>query len=191
MAENAGPRHIAFGPDATQGYVINELDNTITILDIAADTGSMSIKKVVSTLPEGYDGPKPFEFYDAPSHSAEVMVSGDRLYATNRGHDSIASFDLDGQLLGFTKSGGRLPWTLVEDGGLFVANNQFNNALRDPGNISVFKMAAGGSKDQLELCGSVTLSKPMCTQHYPTGILLKSKTLMGWCHHFQGFLSVW
>ena len=71
--------HSFTGPDATQAYVINELDNTITIMDIAED-GSMTIKKVVSTLPEGYDEPAPFDFYDAPSHSAEVMVSSDRLY---------------------------------------------------------------------------------------------------------------
>ena len=107
---------------------------------------------------------RPSTYADAhcidPRHCFTVMVCADRLYATNRGHDSIAAFDLDGNLLGFTKSGGRLPWTLVESDGLFVANNQFNKALRDPGNITVFKKAEG--QDELQLCGAVTLSKPMC-----------------------------
>ena len=80
MAENCGPRHLAVGKKRADGttpaYAVGELDNTLTLLSFAAD-GTMSVDKTVSILPVGYDGPKPFPFYDASSHAAEVMVAAD------------------------------------------------------------------------------------------------------------------
>jgi len=82
-AAGAGPRHLAFSADGKNAYVINELDNTI--LAAACETGAFMALGAVPTLPK--------EFTSANT-TAEVEVSPDDrfVYASNRGHDSIAVF---------------------------------------------------------------------------------------------------
>lgn len=95
MEPGAGPRHVAFNPDGTMLYVINELNATIAALPYAADSGKLGEPiATVSTVP--------VDFPDAKS-TAEIMVhpSGKFLYGSNRGFsdhpaaDSIAVFRLD------------------------------------------------------------------------------------------------
>ncbi len=91
----AGPRHVAFNPEGTMLYVINELNATILALPYDAETGKLGEAVAnVSTVPD-----------DFPSHksTAEIMVhpSGNFLYGSNRRFeehevaDSIAVFKLD------------------------------------------------------------------------------------------------
>lgn len=85
-AAGAGPRHLAFSADEKSAYVINELDNTI--LCAAPENGSYQAQAAVATLPADFTG---------PNTTAEVEVSADGrfVYASNRGHDSIAVFRRD------------------------------------------------------------------------------------------------
>jgi 6-phosphogluconolactonase len=88
----AGPRHFAFHPKGRFAYVINEMDLTVTAFSHDAKRGGLTVLQSVSTLPEGL--PK------LPSYStAEVQVhpSGRFLYGSNRGHDSITVFAIDGK----------------------------------------------------------------------------------------------
>jgi 6-phosphogluconolactonase len=92
VAPGAGPRHFAFHPKARFGYVINEMDLTVTAFSHDAKRGTLTTVQTVSTLPEGL--PK------LPTYStAEVQVhpSGKFLYGSNRGHDSITVFAIDGK----------------------------------------------------------------------------------------------
>jgi 6-phosphogluconolactonase len=87
----AGPRHFAFAPDQRFAFAINELDSTLSSYAWKADAGVLSPVASVTTLPS-----RPA---DAPaSYTAEVQVhpSGRFVYGSNRGHDSIAVFGLDG-----------------------------------------------------------------------------------------------
>jgi 6-phosphogluconolactonase len=97
MAPGAGPRHVAFHPDGTMLYVINELDATIAALPYDAESGKVGeAVATVATVPD--------DFPDAKS-TAEIMVhpSGKFLYGSNRrfsdhpAADSIAVFRLDAQ----------------------------------------------------------------------------------------------
>eukprot|EP00040_Diaphanoeca_grandis_P009733 m.49930 g.49930 ORF g.49930 m.49930 type:complete len:381 (-) comp21162_c1_seq2:154-1296(-) len=161
--ESAGPRHIVFGAN-NDAYAINELDNTVTKFGVEPNSGVLTVVKHVSSLPEGWDAPKPFEFYDAPSHAAEILMSssGDRLFVTNRGHDSIAMLNTDLELVGTTPSSGSIPWTLADGGDdLFVVTNQFNHARKDPGNLAVFRKV----NDTFEFVGTkgfITHPKTVC-----------------------------
>jgi 6-phosphogluconolactonase len=85
----AGPRHLAFHPNGRFAYVINELDSTVVAYAWDAQAGKLSELQRLSTLPEGFTG---------NSSCAEIVVhpSGKFLYGSNRGHDSIAVFSLDG-----------------------------------------------------------------------------------------------
>jgi 6-phosphogluconolactonase len=97
MEPGAGPRHVAFNPEGTMLYVINELNATIAALPYDADSGKLGEPvATVSTVPD--------DFPDA-KRTAEIMVhpSGKFLYGSNRrfadhpAADSIAVFRLDEQ----------------------------------------------------------------------------------------------
>lgn len=137
-APGAGPRHLAFHPNGQYAYVINELDSTVTAFRYCAEAGTLTKIQAVTTLPDGWSG---------ENYPAEVLVhpSGKFLYGSNRGHDSIAIFAVDGatgQLspTGHAASGGKWPRNFAFDpsGAWMVVGNQNSNNVRffrvDPGN---------------------------------------------------------
>ncbi len=93
LAPGAGPRHFVFHPDQRRqgryAYVLNELASTITALLYDAAAGSFTKQKTVSTLPADFSG---------DNSTAEVLIhpNGKFLYASNRGHNSIAVFAIGG-----------------------------------------------------------------------------------------------
>jgi len=85
----AGPRHIAFHPTMPLAYVINELDSSVTTYRFDAQRGSLQPIQILPSTPASYTG---------NNHGAEIALapSGRIVYASNRGHDSIAIFAVDG-----------------------------------------------------------------------------------------------
>jgi len=103
----AGPRHFAFHPNGAYGYLINELDNTFVAYSRDAATGTLTELQVISTLPEGFSD---------TSYCADVHVSADGrfLYGSNRGHDSIAIYAINGDTgkvspVGYESTQGKFP----------------------------------------------------------------------------------
>jgi 6-phosphogluconolactonase len=84
----AGPRHVAFHPAMRLAYVLNELDSTVTTYGWDGETGRLDAKQVVTTLPPSFTG-------DSTGSEIEVAPSSRFVYASNRGHDSIAVFAVD------------------------------------------------------------------------------------------------
>lgn len=86
--EGAGPRHLAFHPSQPWVYVVNELDSTVTAYTFDAATGALQPFQVLSALSDTFT---------ANSRASEIEVdpTGRTLYASNRGEDSIAVFDID------------------------------------------------------------------------------------------------
>jgi 6-phosphogluconolactonase len=84
----AAPRHAAFHPGGRRCYVLNELDSTMTTFAYDGERGALGRLQVISTLPSGFG---------AKNMAAAIMMapSGRFLYASNRGHDSIAIFAVD------------------------------------------------------------------------------------------------
>lgn len=126
MASGAGPRHVAFHPNNQWLYVINELNGTVT--QLVKEKEGYRIGKSISTLPEDFEG---------ENTCADIHVSADGkfLYGSNRGHNSIAIYQIapaDGtlSLIGFesTKGDGPRNFTLSPDENfLLVANQNTNN----------------------------------------------------------------
>jgi len=84
----SGPRHLAWHPDGSSAYLTCELSSTL--LHLAPETeepGRFHINGEYSTLPTGVD---------TDNWPAEVAVHprGHALYVSNRGHDSLAVFQL-------------------------------------------------------------------------------------------------
>ncbi len=83
----AGPRHVALHPVGRFACVLNELSLTLTTMRYDAERGVLTAAQTVSSLPDGVGVAKDFS-------GAEVLVhpGGRFLYASNRGHDTIAVF---------------------------------------------------------------------------------------------------
>ncbi len=138
-AAQAGPRHVAFSHDGRFAYVIDETASTLDVASVDATSGALTPLQTITTLPAGFTG---------TNACAEVLVSqGDRfVYASNRGHDSVAVFARDAgtgrvTLVEHEPAGGMHPrsMTLTRDGAhLYVAD-------RDSNLIAVLAVAADGT----------------------------------------------
>ncbi|WP_264485127.1 lactonase family protein [Luteolibacter arcticus] len=125
----AGPRHLDFSPDGKHAYVVNELTNTVTACSFNAAKGTLESIGELPTLPADWKG---------GSSTAEIQVhpSGKFVYASNRGHDSIAVFARDaatGKLTSVQVApcGGKVPrhFTISPDGKWLLCAHQDSNTL--------------------------------------------------------------
>jgi 6-phosphogluconolactonase len=82
-AEADGPRHIAFHPDGNFAFVINELNSTITSYSVGAG-GALTAIETQPSLMSAVSGNTGAEIY--------VHRSGNWLYASNRGDNSIVRY---------------------------------------------------------------------------------------------------
>jgi 6-phosphogluconolactonase (cycloisomerase 2 family) len=80
-----GPRHFHFHPNGRWFYSIQEEGSTVALFDYEAETGRLTSRQTVSTLPPGFAG---------SNFCSEILVSADGkfVYAGNRLHDSIGIF---------------------------------------------------------------------------------------------------
>jgi 6-phosphogluconolactonase len=135
VSPGSGPRHLTFHPNGKRLYVINELLNTVAFFDYASETGRLTQRQQIATLPADFSG---------TSHTADLKITPDGkfLYGTNRGHDSIAIFRIadDGQLSLVTiePSLGKGPQNLLitPDGHWLLCANMPGN------NVAVFAIDA-------------------------------------------------
>lgn len=89
LAPAAGPRHAQFAPGGRHLYVINELDNTVAAFAYDPAGAAFTVIETVSTLPAGG--------FAGFTKTAEIAVRPDGrfVYASNRGHETIAIFARD------------------------------------------------------------------------------------------------
>ncbi len=128
MSEGSGPRHLTFHPTKDIVYVFNELKNTITVI-LKSENGKYIKGKSISTLPD--------DFTDF-STGADIHISDDGkfLYASNRGHNSIAIFKIDNSgkeltVVGFEPTRGDHPrnFSLSPDENYLLVANQETDTL--------------------------------------------------------------
>jgi 6-phosphogluconolactonase len=93
LTPGAGPRQITFHPNGRFAYTINELASTVSLLQCDARDGSLQIQQTMSTLPGDFTG----GYQGGENLAAEIQVtpSGNFLFASNRGHNSIVSYAID------------------------------------------------------------------------------------------------
>jgi 6-phosphogluconolactonase len=121
----AGPRHLAFHPNGKWMYAANELDSTVALYDYRAANGALLERQSLPTLPAASP-----ENIVADIH---VSASGQRVYVSNRGHNSIAVYDVrrDGSLMlvSIRTCGGNWPrnFALAPGGRFVLVANQYSN----------------------------------------------------------------
>ena len=87
-----GARHLAFSEDGRYIYCVNELVASVTVF---CYDGSCAVPcATYSALPDGFDG---------MNLGAAIRLYKNRLYVSNRGHDSIAVFETEQEKLRLTE----------------------------------------------------------------------------------------
>jgi 6-phosphogluconolactonase len=124
----SGPRHLTFHPTLPYMYLTNEMGNTIMVYAFDASTGNLELLQTVPSLPEGWEG---------RNTTADIHIepTGHFLYDSNRGHNSLVTFEIDAKtglltLIGHTPTRGKTPRSFVihpEGRFLLVANQDTNN----------------------------------------------------------------
>lgn len=156
----AGPRHFALNPNGNFGYVIDEMGSTVSVLRFDAAAGVLHPLQTISTLPKDFSGQN-----DAAE--IEVHPSGKFLYASNRGHDSIAVFAIDPDkgtltLIEYVPTKGQSPrnFEIAPSGKLLFAANEKSD------NIVIFRIDA--QTGRLTPTGKVLdISQPVCVRFMP------------------------
>lgn len=153
ITPGAGPRHLAFHPSLPVVYVINELNNSVSVIS----TDSYKTIQEVSTLPEGFEG---------KSFCADIHVSPDGkfVYASNRYSDNLAFYAVDSKtgtlkIEGAKEVGGKVPrnFAISPDGKYVLVANQ------DSDNIVVFERNA--EQGLLRATGTeIKVSMPVCVK---------------------------
>ncbi|WP_168194559.1 lactonase family protein [Antarcticibacterium arcticum] len=156
LKEGAGPRHFSIDASGNFAYSINELNSTISSFKIE-DTGALVHLDDISSIPENFIG---------KNSAADINLhpAGNFLYVSNRGHNSIAAFNINPEtglieLLGFTSTQGDIPrnFAISKDGTYLYAANQNSN------NITGFSINPATGK--LESTGVVLgVNTPVCIE---------------------------
>ena len=124
--EKSGPRHIALHPSKPFAYTDNEQGNSITFFRIVLE--NLVPVQTLSTVPDDWDK-------GGACARLEMAADGAHVYVANRGHHSIAAFQID-QDSGRMTSLGQVPteanprsFTLHENGQFLYAGGQDTNRL--------------------------------------------------------------
>lgn len=158
----AGPRHFALHPSGRFGYAVNEKDFTVTAFAFDPQAGTLTEFQTLSTLPTDVTDTKGMSTAEIVAHN-----SGKFLYASNRGHDSIAMYGIDeptGKLtfLGVEPIRGKTPRNFVIDpsGRFLLAAGQNSNV------VTVFAIDQATGK--LSFTGhSLDVPTPVCIRFRP------------------------
>ena len=160
----AGPRHFAFHPSGKFAYVTNEMACTITSFTYDADKGALNPIETISELPAGVSVLPEWS-------SAEVQVhpSGKFVYASLRGHDTLACFKVD-------ESTGKLTYLenapvlvkIPRNFGIDPTGHWLIAAGFDSDSVVVFSIDAQTGK--LTPTGqSITIPQPVCVKFLKRG----------------------
>ncbi|MCH1624130.1 lactonase family protein [Ferdinandcohnia quinoae] len=124
----SGPRHLVVHPERHNIYVVHELNSSLSVFAYDEGGESLQLIQTIGTLTEEFDGSN----YCADIH---ISPTGTHLYVSNRGHHSIATFEIlnDGQLklIGNTSTMGEWPrnFAIVPNGKFLLVANQHSNSI--------------------------------------------------------------
>ena len=121
--KNAEPRHCVLHPNNRFLYCVNEWDYTVTLLHFDEETGGLTPKQIVSTLPDTW-------VQAGWSSAIDLDEAGEFLYTTDRTYNIVSKFKIDPvsgriRLVGAFPTGGTQPRFMAVErssGHVFAAN---------------------------------------------------------------------
>lgn len=154
VTPGSGPRHITFHPNRKWAYAVGEMNAEVTLFSWNGAAGELKPVATAAALPAEFKG---------KNTAAEIAVhpNGRFLYASNRGHDSVAVFTLgaDGTpaAIQHAPCGGKSPRSISLDptGRFLVCANQ------DSDNLTILKVDPETGRLS-PVIAEVKLSAPVC-----------------------------
>lgn len=127
VPDGYGPRHMVFHPNGQYLFVVNELISSVSLFEY--EGSKLKLLSTVSTLPAG-------NLTQSACAAIRIHPSGKFIYASNRGHNSIAVFTFSEntkslELIQTISTQGQFPrdFNLEPSSNLLVAANQQSNNL--------------------------------------------------------------
>ena len=123
-----GPRQFVFDRSGKFLYLVTELNNTVRVYAYDSATGNATFLQTLPTLPNDC-------VLNTTAACIKLHPSGEFLYASNRGHDSIASYRVhaDGKLtpLSIMQAGAKTPrdFNITPDGKFLLCGFQDSDEL--------------------------------------------------------------
>ncbi len=151
-----GPRSGVYSDDGKHFYLINEISSQV--IHYLNDNNTLIYQSIVNTLPDDFDG-------NNICSDIHISSCGGYLYASNRGHDSLAVFKIDENgnlsLIERVDCGGKTPrnFSLDKSGKYLLCGNQ------DSDNIAVFNILNDGT---LALLKINAINTPVCIKFFDT-----------------------
>lgn len=153
--EKEEPRHVAVHPNNRYVYMINEKGNSVEYFAFDEETGTLTPKQKVPTLPDTYTGA-------GQASTVAVDEEGKILIGSNRTFDALVWYRIDektGYLktLGYTSTLGKTPRFM----GFNKDKTRFYVANED--SDSIIEMVLDGQKEMVECTGRIIKTEsPVC-----------------------------
>jgi 6-phosphogluconolactonase len=173
LSSGAGPRHLWVHPSNRFVYTVNEIDSTVSAFAYDPESSALRIIETVRTRPDDFIG---------HNSGAQIVVhpSGQFLYSSNRGHNSIAMFAVDPdsgrpRLVGLESTRGDTPrnFNLDPTGNFLVVANVGSN------NLVTFRIDPATGK--VHPTGhSASTPMPVCVMFSTAGIYDRSVERVRW-----------
>lgn len=135
----SGPRHLVFSNDGSYVYCSNEMASTVSVYSY--QDGVLEHLADQSCLPEDFNG-------ENTSSAIRLSTDGKILYVSNRGHDSVCIWDVNGaELTGkrFFMAQGKSPREMVPVGKFLLCGNE------GCGTITVLDQQTGSLLDRVDV----------------------------------------
>ena len=135
----SGPRHLVFSADGRFAYGSNEMGSTVSVYGYR--DGVLTHLEVHSTVPEDFAG-------ENTASAIRLSSDGKNLYVSNRGHDSVCIWGVDGEKLTakrFVMAQGKSPREMVLAGKFLLCGNE------GCGTITVLDLKTGELTDRVEV----------------------------------------
>jgi 6-phosphogluconolactonase (cycloisomerase 2 family) len=116
-----GARHLVFSDNGKFCFVANELGSSVSVFEVKGE--EFTLIETLSTLPEDFND---FNLV------AAIRLDNDKLYVSNRGHNSIAVFDFSEEKLkreGIYSCGGNFPRDFIIEGDFIICTNERGNSV--------------------------------------------------------------
>ncbi|MFO1442572.1 lactonase family protein [Bacillus sp. Bva_UNVM-123] len=153
----SGPRHITFHPNGKHAFVMTEFSSEVLVLSYDQKDGSFKQLQSISTIPENFDE-------NNQGSAIHISSDGHFVYAGNRGHNSIAIFQVNEEtgmlhIIDHTSTEGDWPrdFTLDPTEKFLVASNQ------NSGNLVLFARDEATGKLTL-LQKNIVVPEPVCVK---------------------------
>ena len=163
MPAGSGPRHLDFDPtNSARLFVVNELDSTVCTVEQNAEKRWNVTQTASTLLPEILADSEKLAKLNNSTAEIEVHPSGEFVYASNRGHDSIAVFAVEKAsgkltLIQTEPTQGQTPrhFAITPCGGFMLAANQDSNS------VTAFRIDTKSGK--LSFLGQkINVGAPVC-----------------------------